>query len=194
MTFQPLSKFKPFTLGLIAIPLLLSACANTPDRRGPDTRDRSANSSGERPNNGRARNSGTFARPLALLFADMDANGDKRLSLAELEAGAEKEWESFDRAPSAIFFANWSRNALGSTDASPTFMMFDKDLNGVVSKAEFMTLLAERFTRYDTDKNELVDRSELIVAFEAQRGQRSGGNDQGGGRGGQRGGGGRPPR
>jgi hypothetical protein len=124
----------------------------------------------------------------------MDANGDKRLSLAELEAGAEKEWESFDRAPSAIFFANWSRNALGSTDASPTFMMFDKDLNGVVSKAEFMTLLAERFTRYDTDKNELVDRSELIVAFEAQRGQRSGGNDQGGGRGGQRGGGGRPPR
>jgi len=189
---KPMRFFKLAPLGLVVLPVLLSACANTPERRGPENRER-----GEQTRQNRPQTSGTFVRPISLLFADMAMNGDKRLSLSELEAGVEKEWSTFERAPSAMYFANWSSKALGSTDAAPTLMMFDKDLNGVVSKPEFSALLAERFTRFDKNKDDIVDRSELIVAFEAPQGQRSrGGPSSGEGRGkrGGAGGGVRPPR
>lgn len=172
---------KPVKLGLVILPFLLAACANTPDRRGPDSKNAEASAKGERGGQQRARSSGTFIRPISLVFADMDRNGDKQLSRTELDTGVEKEWASFDRDPSAIYFSKWSQKTLGSTDASPTFMMFDKDLNGVISKSEFGALFADRFTRYDKDTNGLLDRSELIVAFAAPQGERSRGGQQSGG-------------
>jgi len=175
---------------LLAITTLnLAACSSTPDRgdeppRGGDRQDRPA------------RTSGTFIQPAALLFADMDSNKDKVTTRDELMAGVQAEWESFDRNPSAITFASWSVRALGSTDANPTFMSFDRDFNGVISKSEWSEQFDTLFTRLDKDGNGALERSEMIVAFAAPQGRRQQGGERGerGERGGGRGGGGRPPR
>ncbi|MEP4052827.1 MAG: hypothetical protein ABJN22_11330 [Litorimonas sp.] len=163
--------------------LTLSACATKPDRERPP-RD------GERQDRP-ARNSGTFVQPAALLFADMDSNQDKVTSQAEMLTGVQNEWESFDRNPSATAFSNWSLKALGSTDANPTFMSFDRDFNGVITKSEFTAQFDRLFKIFDKNADGLLDRAEMIVAYQAPMGraQRGGESGQRGGRGG-----GRPPR
>lgn len=176
------------TVLLIVAGLSLSACATKPDRdrppRGEDRQDRPA------------RTSGTFLQPAAFLFADMDSNQDKVTSRAEMLAGVQAEWDGFERNPSATVFANWSRRTLGSTDAKPTFMSFDRDFNGVVTKAEFTTEFETLFTQFDKNTDGAIDRSEMIVAFEAPAGraQRGGQRDSRGERGQGGRGGGRPQR
>jgi len=163
---------------LLAISALsLSACETNPDRDRPNNRgDRQ-----ERP----ARTSGTFIQPIALLFADMDSNRDRATSKAEMLAGVQAEWDRFDRQPSATVLASWSMKTLGSTDANPTFMSFDRDFNGVVAKAEFSARFEVLFGQYDKNTDDVLDRSELIIAFEAPigRGQRGGGEAGGRGQG-----------
>jgi hypothetical protein len=121
----------------------------------------------------------------------MDSNQDKVTSQAEMLTGVQKEWESFDRNPSATAFTNWSLKALGSTDANPTFMSFDRDFNGVVTKPEFTAQFDRLFKDFDKNADGLLDRTEMIVAYQAPMGraQRGGESGQRGGRGG-----GRPPR
>lgn len=184
---------KFFTLLLGAA--LLSACASQ-----PDTQDRRAErgerteARGDRPDRP-ARTSGTFIQPSALLFATMDSNQDKRITRAEMEAGAKSEWSGFDKNPGAIEFSKWSLETLGSTDAQPTFMSFDQDFNGVVYEAEFMTGLEQAFARMDKNGDNVLDRSEMIVAVQARQGNARGrGGQQGRGGEGQRGQGQRPQR
>lgn len=176
------------TLLLLGAGLALSACATKSDRdrppRGEDRQDR------------RPRQSGTFLQPAAILFADMDSNRDRVTSQAEMQSGVQAEWDSFERNPSGTIFANWSLRTLGSTDANPTFMSFDRDFNGVITKTEFTTQFENLFTQFDKNRDGSVDRSEMIVAFEAPIGRaQKGEKAEGRGNRGQSGrGGGRPPR
>jgi hypothetical protein len=126
----------------------------------------------------------------------MDTNRDKIISKAEAQSGIAAEWSSFTKRPSAAYFAQWSRAALGSIDAMPTFMSFDRDFNGVITKAEFTTGFERLFTQFDKNTDEGIDRSEMIVAFQAPMGRaQRGGEREGRGQGGQGGrGGGRPQR
>ncbi len=126
----------------------------------------------------------------------MDANGDMIISAEELDIGTNKQWSSFDRNPSAAYFTDWSEKSLGSTDAFPTFLSFDGDLNGVVTELEFSDRLRQEFATMDKNKDGQVTRSEMLVTFEAPRGRQRGGEQSGRGRGGGEGerGGGRPPR
>lgn len=172
-----------------AATLLITACASQPDRRGPDNGER-----GDRP--AQSRQSGVFLQPISALFIAMDSNKDKATSRAEMQSGVQTEWASFETAPSAITFAQWSLINLGSTDANPGFMRFDRDFNGVVTEEEFKSEFERSFDRADKNKDGLLERSEMTVEFQAQQGRRNQGSEDGGGRG-QRGGGGdggRPPR
>ena len=167
---------------LAATGFVLSACASQPDRRAPERGERS-----ERGERQQARGSGTFMQPLAALFVGMDSNQDKIVSRVELETGITDEWSSFDRNPSAIYFADWSEKTLGSTDAMPNFLSFDKDFSGVISKDEFTDLLTLHFNRMDKNKDGNVDRSEMLIAFQARSGERRGGAEGGRGSQGERG-------
>ncbi|MEP3892290.1 MAG: hypothetical protein ABJN69_17655 [Hellea sp.] len=170
---------------LAAASLTLSACATKPERRGPP-QDRAKS---DRP----AKSSGTFLQPISALFIGMDANDDKLVSNAEMEAATLAEWASFDRKPSASYFAQWSLKSLGSTDAMPTFMSFDRDFSGTITQSEFTTQLEQEFDRLDKNRDGSLQRSEMIVAFAAPQGNRSRkGKGEKGGKGGR--GGGRPPR
>jgi len=188
MTFRQ-KKHLGLALAMIGA-IALSACASSK----PDRRDRPQERAGqERPQ----RTSGTFMQPSAVLFTAMDSNQDKRVSRAEMQAGVKAEWEKFGSNPSAIQFSKWSLETLGSTDAFPTFMSFDKDFNGVIYESEFMSGLERTFTRLDKNGDDIIERSEMIIAFNAQEGQRRQRGGQGGERGqrgGGEGGGGRPPR
>ena len=164
----------------------LTACASKPDRKGPQA-DRQSKG-----NVKSTRHTGTFVKPVGLLFTGMDANGDAVVSQSELDAGIASEWASFDRKPSLIAFSQWSVKKLGSTDAYPTFMMFDRDLNNVISEDEFSNKLDSEFTSLDKNNDGQVDRSEMLVAFQAQQGRQGGqgSRGQGGGQGGRGQGGG----
>lgn len=187
MTYLHKTPLRAGLLAFAATSLTLSACATKQDRRGPPP-ERGERS--ERP----AKSSGTFLQPIAVVFAGMDSNNDKTVSRAELQVGTTAEWATFDRNPSAAYFAQWSLKNLGSTDAMPTFMSFDKDFNGVVTEREFSEQLETSFERLDKNNDGRLERSEMLVAFNAREGQHSRqGGEQGGKKGG-RGGGGRPPR
>ena len=198
-----LSSRRSLRLALLMISisaLSLSACATNSD--GDNTSN--GGERAERP----SRSSGVFVQPVALLFADMDGNPDKVTSKAEMLAGVKEEWSRFERNPSATALASWSSKTLGSTDANPTFLSFDRDFNGVITEAEFTSRIDALFARFDKNVDGAVDRSELVTIFAApigrgqNRGQRGGdagqrgqrGQGGRGGRGGGGGGGGRPTR
>jgi len=185
----------PILLSISA--LSLSACATNSGGDGP----RNGGERAERP----SRPSGVFVQPVALLFADMDGNQDKVTSKAEMLAGVKEEWSRFDRNPSATDLSTWSKKTLGSTDATPTFLSFDRDFNGFITEAEFTSRFDALFARFDKNVDGAVDRTEMVTIFEAPigRGQRGGqrsgnagqrGQRGQGGRGGRGGGGGRPQR
>jgi len=181
------SSLRLATLFLIGTGLTLTACASNSDRRVPPD-------GGERGDRGprQARTSGTFLQPAAILFAGMDLNNDKIISRAEMLTGVKSEWGSFDSNPSATKFSAWSVKTLGSTDANPTFMSFDRDFNQVITETEFSA----------KNKDGKLERAEMIVAFQAptgraqggERGQGRGGQGRGGQGRGQGGGGGRQSR
>lgn len=132
-------------------------------------------------------------QPVGGLFLSMDKNGDKMTTKAEAQTAIQAEWASFDNRPSAAYFAQWSITNLGSTDVMPTFMSFDRDFNGVVSEEEFASQLDRDFNRLDKNSDGHLERSEMLVAFEAPRGrnrEQSGGRDDKK----KKGGGDRPPR
>ena len=167
----------------VAAAVILSACATEPDRKGP-----SPDRQGAKKN---ARSSGTFLQPIAALLIDMDTNNDKVTDRSELTAGTQREWEGFDRNPSAIPFSEWSVTTLGSADAQPNFLNFDRDFNGAITEREFSNQLESQFDRLDKNADGRLERSELLVAFQAQQGRGGGKSGQGGGqKNGQRGGGG----
>ena len=154
--------FQKLIVAFAAGSLLLSACATKPERRGPPQ---------DRQGQGPARSSGTFVKPVGLLFAGMDKNGDAIVTRSELDAGIQAEWSDFERNPSAAYFSTWSVKKLGSTDAFPTFLMFDKNINGVVSAEEFSERLQIEFRQADKNSDGRLERSEMLVAFAAPRGQ-----------------------
>lgn len=133
-------------------------------------------------------------QPIGAFFIGMDSNQDKVVSTSELRVGTQSEWAGFDRKPSATYFAQWSISNLGSTDAMPTFMSFDKDFSGTITESEFSNQLEQEFQRLDKNRDGNLERSEMIVAFAAPRGEkaRKSGGQEKGGKGGR--GGGRPPR
>jgi len=154
--------FKKMSLVFAAAGLFLSACATQADRSGPTERQGPKN---------QARASGVFVQPIAVLFSDLDTNKDKIFDRTELEAGIKSEWGKFRRKPTAVQFSQWSLTNLGSTDALPNFMSFDKDFNGVIIESEFTAQLEKEFKRLDKNQDGRVVRSEMLVTFQAPMGR-----------------------
>ena len=183
--------------------ITLSACAsNGPDRRDrPDRGDRGGQRGGEGAQ--RTAYEGYAAKPIAILLSSMDADGDHRIEITEFEAGVEKEWTAFtaDGQTGALSYAKWAKQVLGAADALPSYITFDRNLDGTISELEFTDYLSKQFVSLDANSDDVLETSELVFRIEQQRvrggdqagqgrGQRGGG---GGGRG-EGGGGNRPPR
>ena len=125
----------PVPAACLAAALLATACTSRPQPQRNDGAQR------ERP----TVQGGMIARPIALLFADMDVDHDHVIDEAELANGIMREWQAIGtRTVSALSLAEWSVYALGDADALPNHIAFDRNFDGQVTDAELLIKAPER--------------------------------------------------
>lgn len=92
---------------------------------------------------GRAPEGVKVVSPGALLFASFDRNGDGRITMAEIEAGAEISFVAADRNGDGVITGfeqtDWAAAMGSSSDVMSNAMTFDIDLDRAVTKAEFLS-------------------------------------------------------
>jgi hypothetical protein len=119
-----------------------------------------------------------FAEPAALFIAACDANGDGRVTQAELTAGVARSYATAEGAAIGsigyIAFADWAQAWLGDRNALPSPFEVDRDGDNRITLAELQTRFAQFFARFDRDKDGVLTRAELITIRGAPAGDRYG--------------------
>lgn len=179
-------------LSLLAAPaclLLLSACASGPQGpRGGGGPPQNFARGGDMP-------TGFMVRPFALVLTSMDLNADTYITEDEFTTGILTQWslmdaDQNDRATPVAFDA-WAESAMGTADALPGRLNFDTDLNGAVTRDEFIAGMRREFRTLDKNEDGRIVRAELVSRLpDMQTRQAGGGQPQGRGPGGS---GDRPP-
>lgn len=109
----------------------------------------------------------------AMLFASFDKNADYKINTSEFTAGLKRAFKSADKDTSktlSLFeLEDWRLAALGSLDAAPGNLAFDKDYDQRVTRAEFDYALNFVFKAGDKDDDGVLEFSELVKVFEMPR-------------------------
>jgi Ca2+-binding EF-hand superfamily protein len=107
------------------------------------------------------------ATPAAVMLAGLDTNQDQKIDRKELEAGADRAFESADADHNGAVtigeLADWARRWLGDAYALPGHFQFDTDQNDRISRAEFHTTFERLFAQFDQNKDGVIERSELLT-------------------------------
>lgn len=104
--------------------------------------------------------------PDALIFADFDADRDRRVTRAELDAGITAAWTAAAKSAMAtsigyIEWRDWLTKSAGAEfDIGP--VGFDTDADLRITKDEFTTALTRRFTAMDANSDGVLDRGEFV--------------------------------
>lgn len=110
-----------------------------------------------------------LVRPVGLVFADIDSDGDAVLTSLEIEVGTAAQFAKFDRDSSAVWSfveqGDWAETHLGDRYALPSAMQMDTDGNGTIVLDEFQAAIAAAARLADTDKDGAVSRSELLITL-----------------------------
>lgn len=118
---------------------------------------------------------GRSVAPAGVLIAGFDADGDARTTRDEHRAGTTRSFALADADKDGklglIELSNWAAIWLGDVSALPGRFDFDRDFDDAISPAEFAAELDRRFTRYDTDKDGVVVRGELLQAQPLRQGR-----------------------
>ena len=134
----------------------------------------------------------------ALLFASYDKNADYLIDADEFLTGQASSFQSAvsDKSGTLSLFEleDWRKAALGSLDAAPGNLSFDKDYDQRVTASEFKSALKYVYNVNDKDADNQLSFEEMIRVFEIPRGRRSGSSAGAGQRGRTRGNGDRPRR
>ncbi|TCP93877.1 EF hand domain-containing protein [Sphingomonas sp. PP-CE-1A-559] len=119
-----------------------------------------------------------FAEPAALFIAACDANGDGRVTQAELTAGIVRSYATAEGAASGsigyIAFADWAQAWLGDRNALPSPFEVDRDGDNRITLVELQARFSQFFARFDRDKDGVLTRAELITIRGAPAGDRYG--------------------
>lgn len=112
----------------------------------------------------------TVIRPAALVFAGFDQNGDYGVDRAETQNGARIAFGRADKDKngkiSLFELEDWRELALGSMDALPGNLNFDKDYNNQISNEEFQATFIGLFERHDANADGIVKHNELMQILE----------------------------
>ncbi|MGY2733437.1 EF-hand domain-containing protein [Sphingomonas sp. UYP23] len=106
------------------------------------------------------------AEPAALFIAACDVNGDARTTRAELAACVARSFP--DAAPQSgsagyIGYSDWAQKWLGDRNALPSPYQADGDNDNRITLAELQAQFAVLFDRFDLDKDGVVTRAELVT-------------------------------
>ena len=149
---------KKIILTCVVVPLLLQACASSPQQK-------KAGQSAP-PAFGKNQSVITVVSPASLLITSFNRNHDYVIDRAEFTAGRDQAFLNADSNQNgriSLFEMDvWRQSALGSKDAAPMSMYFDADFNQVVTKKEFETAFDSLFTSSDKDGNSTIAFTELV--------------------------------
>ncbi|WP_083942906.1 EF-hand domain-containing protein [Sphingomonas soli] len=120
-----------------------------------------------------------IVEPVAMMIAAFDSDGDARVTRAEFDAGLRHSFESAnprDGTLGYIAFSDWSERWLGDRNTLPSPFETDRDGDNRISFGELADRFSLLFARFDTDKDGVLTRRELVTirpqmpAFEAGQG------------------------
>ncbi|MGY4398655.1 opacity protein-like surface antigen [Sphingomonas sp. UYAg733] len=107
------------------------------------------------------------AEPVALLIAACDADGDARVTMAELSAFIEKSFAASEGAGTGsigyIAYSDWALKWLGDRNALPSPFSVDADHDDRITLPEMQDQFARQFARFDVDKDGVATRAELLT-------------------------------
>lgn len=108
-----------------------------------------------------------------MLFASFDKDSDYRVTQTEFTSGLSTAFKAADKDLSktlSLFeLEDWRKAALGSLDAAPGNLAFDKDYDQRVTRSEFDHALGFVFKAGDKDNDGILEFSELVKVFEMPR-------------------------
>lgn len=114
------------------------------------------------------------AEPVALAVAGFDADGDARVTKAEVEVGVRRSFASVANGAETlgyIAFADWAERYLGNRSALPSPFETDRNGDDRIGLAELQAKFAEAVARMDVDKDGVLTRAELLtIRADAGRG------------------------
>jgi len=109
----------------------------------------------------------------AMLFASFDTNADYTVNGLEFAAGRTQAFNVADKDKSkslSLFeLEDWREAALGSLDAAPGNLAFDKDYDQRITRAEFDHALGYVFKTGDKNDDGILEFSEMVKVFEMPR-------------------------
>jgi hypothetical protein len=107
------------------------------------------------------------AEPVALMIAACDANGDAKVTKAELDACVKRSFAAVDTSNAGsigyIGYSDWALLWLGDRNALPSPFTVDTDGDNRITLAELEAQFATLFARFDTDKDGVLTRAELLT-------------------------------
>lgn len=137
------------TLALACGVAMLTACASGGGRSGDRSPDIRALLSAD-----------------AMMFVSFDSDGDLSTTSAEIEAGIGREFARADTngdgSVQAIEFQNWSNAVLGGGQLGPYRLDFDRNVDNVISRAEFENEIRARVRDYDENGDTALQRTEYV--------------------------------
>lgn len=117
-----------------------------------------------------------IAEPVALMIAACDANGDAKVTRAELAACVKHSFASIDTGNSGsigyIGYSDWALMWLGDRNALPSPFTVDADGDNRITLAELEAQFDTLFARFDTNKDGMLTRAELLTIKATAVGER----------------------
>jgi len=108
-----------------------------------------------------------------LLFASYDTNSDYSVDTVEFSKGQAKSFDIADSDKSGMVslfeLEDWRQAALGSLDAPPGNIAFDKDYDQRITAEEFEHALRYVYQANDKNKNGMLSFEEMTHVFEMPR-------------------------
>lgn len=108
-----------------------------------------------------------IAEPVALMIAAFDADGDARVTRAEFDAGLRHAFDTAQKdangAIGYLHFSDWAERWLGNRNAIPSPFEIDTDGDNRITYAELAARFDLLFARFDTNKDGVLARTELVT-------------------------------
>lgn len=105
--------------------------------------------------------------PVAMMIAACDADGDGRVTRAELTPCVARSFAAIDTDHAGsigyIGYGDWALKWLGDANALPSPFTVDADNDNRITLAELQDAIGRAFDRLDKDHDGVVTRAELLT-------------------------------